>query len=126
MSFLLKIIRAVLGQVLLFLNAVFAPTPLKRSAEKQKQVDQETSGMILYQFEACPFCIKVRRALRRLNLKMELRDAAKVPTYREELLQGGGQVQVPCLRLTQPEAAPVWMYESSEIIHYLESRFANS
>jgi glutathione S-transferase len=42
---------------------------------------------------------------------------------REELLAGGGDLKVPCLRIGEGEHASQWMYESKDIISYLEGRF---
>ena len=43
---------------------------------------------------------------------------------REELLAGGGTIKVPCLRITDDAGDTSWMYESSDIIAYLQGRFA--
>ncbi len=115
----LKVIRLVLGKIILTLDALFSPKPLLRSPEAQAQADRATQGLILYQYEACPFCVKVRRAIRRFNLKVELRDA-KRPGPAEELLRGGGQTQVPCLRVPEKDGSVRWLYESDAIIEYLE------
>ena len=79
--------------------------------------------MALYQFKACPFCVKTRRAMKRLGLKIELRDARDNAQWRQQLLLEGGQVQVPCLYIPEDGAAGRWMYESGDIIDYLEQRF---
>ena len=47
------------------------------------------------------------------------------PQARQALLEGGGKVKVPCLRIEE-NGQVRWMYESSEIIAYLEGRFANA
>jgi len=120
----MKIIRIVLGQIILFFDAVMpGKIEVNRTPENQKTVDAETSHMKLYQFKACPFCLKVRRAARKLNLKIETRDAMKDETSRNELLQGGGRIKVPCLRI-ETEGKTTWMYESSDIVAYLQQRFA--
>ena len=127
---LLKIIRFIVGKIILALNEIFVPTPMTRSVEHQNQVDRETASLVIYQFEACPFCVKVRRVIKKLNLKIALRDASKVPAYGEELVKGGGTLQVPCLRIPEGQNEEGsngkfrWMYESSDIIAYLESRFS--
>jgi glutathione S-transferase len=58
----------------------------------------------------------------KLNLPIVKRDASQGSTFREELLQGGGKIQTPCLRI-EKDGAIEWLYESSEIISYLEKRF---
>ena len=82
------------------------------------------AGLVLYQFNGCPFCVKVRRELKRLNLRVELRDADQVPAFKEELLSGGGELQVPCLRIPEGNGKFRWMYESNAIVEYLRKQVA--
>ena len=119
----MRIIRLILGTLILFFNWVFTPRGLKRDPEVQAQVDAQTADLTLYQYEACPFCVKVRRAMKRGSLNIETRDAKRSDSAREELLSGGGNLKVPCLRIQNQSGAVEWMYESSEIISYLERRF---
>lgn len=118
----MKTIRWLLGRLILALNFIFAPKKLKRKADLQQKVDQETKSLQLYQFAACPFCVKVRRAMRRNALNIELVDA-KQPENRATLMEQGGKGSVPCLRIEENNNV-TWMYESSDIINYLENRFA--
>lgn len=74
----------------------------------------------LYQFRACPFCAKVRIAMRRMGVSTELRDALQ-PNHEKALIEGGGERQVPCLRIQEPSGVR-WMYESDAIIAYLGTR----
>ncbi|WP_211829737.1 glutathione S-transferase N-terminal domain-containing protein [Kistimonas asteriae] len=117
-------VRWILGRLILLLNALIPVGSVKRSPEAQAIVDQATASLVLYQFEACPFCVKVRRGMKRLRLKIETRDAKRCQQAHEELLQGGGKVKVPCLRIEKENGEVRWMYESSDIISYLEQRFA--
>jgi glutaredoxin len=116
-------IRLILGPVLLFSDWVTSPRGIRRSADLQQQIDVQTGKLALYQFRTCPFCIKARRAIKRLSLKIELLDAQKNPEHRQALLQGGGQIKVPCLRITEDDGSVRWLYESDDIIQYLESRY---
>lgn len=118
----MKVIRWILGRLILTLNVIFTPRSMQRGAETQKQVDQQTTAMALYQFEACPFCVKVRRHMKRLNLNIELRDAKNDARYSEELVQQGGMRKVPCLRIEEKDQVR-WLYESSDINSYLEQQF---
>ncbi|MEW6056297.1 MAG: glutaredoxin [Bdellovibrionota bacterium] len=120
----MKLIRQILGKIILLLDRLFSPKPIERSPEEQIKVDRLTSNLVVYQFEACPFCVKVRRAIKKLGLKIELRDVLNEPKYEEELMQGGKEYQVPCLRVTHDDGRVQWMYESSDIIDYLNKRFA--
>lgn len=119
-------IRWFLGKIILTLDFLTSPKRAQRSADAQAQIDQQTRFLALYQFHACPFCVKVRRAMKRHNLNIELRDAKNNPVYREELAQQGGQIKVPCLRITNDDGSHSWMYESNDIIRYLEQRFVHS
>ena len=49
---------------------------------------------------------------------MKRNDVAK-----QELLAGGGDLKVPFLRIGEGERGFQWMYESRDIIGYLEGRF---
>ncbi len=118
MKFLAKIVRPVLGRVILSLDAMTRPVPIQRDPAEQARVDAATRGFALYQYETCPFCVKVRRAIRRLNLTIELKDARNDPEAARELRDLGGQVQVPCLRTPTG-----WMYESADIVEFLEKSF---
>ena len=119
----MRILRIVLGNIILFIDFITSPRRLKRTEQGQAAVDQATRQLALYQFHLCPFCIKVRRAMKRLNLKIELRDAKNNDMYRSELAEQGGRIKVPCLRITEDDGSVSWMYESSDIIQYLERRF---
>ncbi|MDT4882527.1 hypothetical protein FQZ97_1184810 [compost metagenome] len=63
--------------------------------------------------------------MHRLNLPIALRDAKNDETHRDALLAGGGKIKVPCLRIEE-NGESRWMYESNDIIRYLESRFAKA
>jgi glutaredoxin len=119
-----NIIRWLLGRVILLGELLFSPSFPQRSAEAQAALDRQTHDLALYQFQACPFCVKVRFAMKRLGLNIETRDARRVPIYREQLLNGGGQIKAPCLRIHETDGQVRWLYESTQIIHYLEQRFA--
>jgi len=121
---MMKLIRKVLGRVILSLDRMSTPIGLVRPPEYQQQVDLQTQKFILYQFERCPFCVRVRRVIRRLSLKIELRDTQKNPQFHEELLKGGGAIQVPCLRIEKDDGSVQWMYESADIILFLRERFS--
>jgi glutaredoxin len=119
-------IRWFLGKLILFFDRVFVAKPLiKRTPEAQLKVNQEIKSLSIYQFETCPFCVKVRRELSRLDVKIELRDARTSP-YAEELKREGGTVQVPCLRIAEPKGQVRWMYESDDIIAYLRGQFGQT
>ena len=117
------VVRAILGALILFFNWVFTPKSIKREASEQTAIDAQTKKLALYQYAACPFCVKVRRAMKRSALKIETRDAKRSEQFKDELLTGGGQLKVPCLRIEDESGDVRWMYESGDIISYLEQRF---
>lgn len=119
----MKVIRWVLGRIILLLNFLFSPKSIKRSESEQKKITDAMAQIQLYQFDACPFCVKVRRAAKRLNLPLDTKDA-KQAQWEQALINGGGQRKVPCLRIEGDDGNVEWMYESSDIITYLEKRFA--
>ncbi|GAB1849248.1 glutathione S-transferase N-terminal domain-containing protein [Achromobacter xylosoxidans] len=123
-SMIVKALRVGLGQLIVLGDALTRPRPQQRSAQGQAAVDSEAAALSLYQFHACPFCVKTRRAIHRLNVPVALRDAKGDPQARAELQAGGGKVKVPCLRIEEAGGTR-WMYESSDIIAYLEQRYAN-
>jgi glutaredoxin len=120
----MSIIRWVLGSLILFVDWLTAPKGIQRPEEVQTAIDEQASTLTLYQYKACPFCVKVRRSMKRLSLPVETRDANRCDTAKGELLAGGGRLKVPCLRVVDTAGGESWMYESKDIIDYLEGRFA--
>ncbi len=75
----------------------------------------------LYYYDACPYCQKVLRAMRRLGIEdaITLKNILTNQQYANTLVQVGGKRQVPCLFIDgQP------MYESDDIVAYLAREFA--
>ena len=109
---------------MIFIDWITRPRILERSPARRAELDALTSGLKLYQFKQCPFCVKTRRTIRRLGLNIELRDARNDATWNQELIQQGGRYQVPCLRLVSDDGSSQWLYESKEIINYLNQHFS--
>lgn len=120
---LIKALRIGLGQLIIFIDFITRPRPLQRSAGQQAQVNAAVSGLALYQFHACPFCVRTRRTIRLLNLPITLRDAKNNEEHRQALLTQGGAIKVPCLRIEE-NGQSTWLYESKAIMQYLQERFA--
>lgn len=120
---IVKALRVGLGQLIVFLDWASRPSKLKRDAAAQANVEQQAKGLSLYQFHACPFCVKTRRTLHRLNVPVALRDAKNNEQDRQALLEQGGKIKVPCLRIEE-DGKTTWMYESKVIIDYLNQRFS--
>jgi glutathione S-transferase len=71
----------------------------------------------LYEFEACPFCRKVREALSVLDLDATVYPCPKEgPRFRQEVIRRGGKAQFPWL--VDPNTGEM-MYESTEIVRHL-------
>jgi glutathione S-transferase len=71
----------------------------------------------LYEFEACPFCRKVREALTILDLEVMVYPCPKGGNrYRSVVQEKGGRLMFPYL--VDPNTGQA-MYESSDIIRYL-------
>ena len=106
------------GLLVRLIDQLFAGRPVERPADWQARIDARLVRVVLYEFPLCSYCIKVRRALIRLNMDVERRDA-RVSPAREELCTGGGKWQVPCLRI-ENDSGVDWMYESSDIVVFFE------
>lgn len=120
---ILKAFRNGLGNLIACVESLTRPAKKQRSAEAQAKVNHEATSLALYQFHACPFCIKVRRVLHTLNVPVPLKDVQKDKAAELELIQKGGKRQVPCLRIIETDGTERWLYESKAIIDYLTTRF---
>jgi len=115
-----RTIRRILGPFMLLGDKITTPKGIQRPADEQEKLNETTQGVALYQFKTCPFCIKVRREIKRQSLNIELRDAQHDQEHRQQLLNGGGKIKVPCLKVKQDDGNHIWLYESSEVIRYLK------
>lgn len=120
---IIKALRIGLGQLIVLLDLLTRPGKLKRAPDAQDEVERAAAGLALYQFHACPFCVKTRRTLHKLNVPVSLRDAKNDAQHRQTLLEQGGKIQVPCLRIEE-NGQNTWLYESKAISAYLHERFA--
>ena len=76
----------------------------------------------LYEFEACPYCRKVREALSVLDLEVLVYPCPKGGArYRERVRQIGGKLLFPYLVDPNREVS---MYESDDIMAYLKRPYA--
>lgn len=77
----------------------------------------------IYHYYGCPYCYRVLSTLEALGLKdgkdYELIEALRGTPGREEVVRLGGLSQVPFL-----VDADVKMYESADIINYLQNKFS--
>ena len=117
---IMSLIRWPIGRLILLINFIFSPKSPKRIPEEQQQIDAKTQNLSLYQLPSCPFCVKVRRTIKREGLKIELRNINKKNDYREELIREGGKRTVPCLRIEKADGQVQWLYESSDVVAHLQ------
>lgn len=102
---------------------------------------QPAKPIELYEFEACPFCRKVRVALTSLDLDAMIFPCPKNgPRFRRHVIERGGKAQFPFLvdpnggfdgapgRASTPSAPSPGreMYESDDIVRYLASEYGGS
>jgi glutathione S-transferase len=77
----------------------------------------------LFEFEACPYCRKVREALSALDLEAMIYPCPKEgPRYRPAVVRRGGKAQFPFL--VDPNTGKE-LYESDDIIAYLFARYGD-
>ena len=117
----MKIIRWILGRIIIFLDFIFTPKSKLRDKSSQDVLDDITNSYQLYQYYACPFCVKVRRFLKRESIKIELINA-KNDIFKKNLIQNGGMLKVPCLRVESKKNHVNWIYESNAIIEFISKK----
>ena len=99
----MRIIRLILGRLILLFNWVFTPRGVKRSPDMQAIINGKTSKLALYQYEACPFCVKVRREMKRQSLSIETRDVKRSDAAKAELLRAAATSKcLACALKTRP------------------------
>jgi glutathione S-transferase len=80
---------------------------------------------VLYHFRASPYALKVRLALSKLGVAIEMKDILEDDVAQAELVEYGKRDQVPCLKLPGSGAPDQWLYESSKIVKYLREKAEN-
>ncbi len=96
---------------------------LKIDMNQLAKLEKEITGeevLVLYHFPYCPFCVLVRNQLETLGLMIETRDIRQNRAFAKELHDGGGRYTVPCLRIEGTDGRIDWLYESRDILRYLE------
>ena len=86
------------------------------------------SMLTLYMRPTCPFCQKVMKRGIELGVAFDLKDISN-PENATALLAKGGKQQVPFLvdtgEVDTPSGVPVrQMYESSDIVQYLDQHYS--
>lgn len=77
----------------------------------------------LFEFEACPFCRRVREAMTELDLSVEVYPCPKGSArHREMVRRSGGKEMFPFLIDPNTDTS---MYESGDIVKYLYNQYGN-
>jgi glutathione S-transferase len=74
--------------------------------------------LVLYKFDACPFCYGVQSWLDGRDIPVVYRDTREDPSARQELFEATSRTQVPCLFIDgQP------LFESDAILEWLAETY---
>jgi len=104
----------ILGQTTSLISSILR---LGSGARAGRQGPRPEETPILYEFEGCPFCRKVREALTHLAIDVEVRPCPKGgQLFRPFVIQHGGKAQFPYL--IDPNTGDE-LYESDAIIRHL-------
>lgn len=117
---IMSLIRWPIGRLILLINFIFSPRSPKRAQSEQEKINAKTKNLSLYQLPSCPFCVKVRRTMKREGLNIELRNINQKNDYSEELTREGGKRKVPCLRIEKSDGEVQWLYESNDVVAHLQ------
>ena len=71
--------------------------------------------LVLYHFEWCPFCVRVREYLQDRGIEITEKDTKQDPQAQAELIEKTGKTQVPCLFI---DGEP--LFESGDIVKWFE------
>lgn len=76
----------------------------------------------LYYYDSCGFCRRVLAALPSLKVEVEKRNVMEEPKWRKEQAEATGRTQVPCLKITKDDGESAWLFESADIIRFLQNQ----
>ena len=79
--------------------------------------------LALYYYPGCPYCHRVLRVLRQLDVQVELRHIYQNREHLRDLVQARGRRTVPVLRI-EDEQGVTWMPESLDIVDWLHDNYA--
>lgn len=118
----MNFIRHCTGKVYQWVDRLVPVRVQPRTKDEVDLLERESRRMHLYVAHSCPASIGVQRYCDRLGLRVVRKDVQRVNAYRNELLNGGGEPVVPCLRI-ENEQGIHWLYNSSSILEFLEQKF---
>ena len=87
-------------------------------------VVNDLNKLALYMRPSCPYCVRVVDFCEQHGIALENRNIAE-SVHLKALMTEGGKRQVPCLQIVDVSGQNHWMYESMDIIHYLQQQFAD-
>lgn len=93
------------------------------SEAQRPEPEANDSRLALYQYDGCPYCMRVRSVMDALGVEIELRDTLYDGDNIAELVEATGRRTVPVLRIEEPDGEVSWLPESADIIRYLQQRF---
>lgn len=76
----------------------------------------------IYISRFCGACYRVLNAVDELGLDIEIRDVTANPGRRDEIRRATGRRTVPVLHIVHEDGRQEWMFESREIVKFLNRR----
>ncbi|MCY3858616.1 MAG: glutathione S-transferase N-terminal domain-containing protein [Gammaproteobacteria bacterium] len=77
-------------------------------------------NITLYQDPICPFCMRVKSFLSTHEIEIPMRNTVMDISAYKELVTGGGRATVPCLRIERDDGQVEWLYESLDIMRFID------
>ena len=81
-----------------------------------------TEQYLLYHYDSCLYCRRVREFLDGADMRIPMRDILLDREAHVDLIRGGGKGTVPCLRIERHAEDVEWLYESVDIVEYLSAQ----
>jgi glutathione S-transferase len=103
-------------------TSYFASTARLGAGILARRRDRPSPSLVLYEFEACPFCRKVREALTTFDLDATIYPCPRGSRHRDIVRERGGKEQFPFL---VDDTAGEAMYESDAIVRHLATRYGD-
>lgn len=117
----MKLIRKILRFIVFINYKLTLKKPIIRDTSYQNKIDKIFKNYTLYQYEWCPFCVRVRKFIIENALKIKLCDIKNNDNKKQELKENGGLLKVPCLKIENSEKSE-YIYESKDIIKLLNNK----
>lgn len=87
---------------------------------------ESAPSLAVYISRFCGYCYRVLSAVQRLDAEVEVRDVTLHPELRQDIIAATGRRTVPVLKIEHGDGREEWMFESREIVRYLEQHFGES